>query len=75
MGDRAAEDLAGAILDGRAVNWAAAESNAVAERSLVPYLRIVARIAELYRNADASRSSGSVTVDDAEAAALEAGAD
>ena len=64
MSDRAAEDLAGAILDGRAVNWTAAESNAVADRSLVPYLRIVARIAELYRNADTSRSSESVPLDD-----------
>ena len=49
VSDRATEDLAGAILDGRAVNWTAAESNAVADRSLVPYLRTVARIAELYR--------------------------
>ena len=65
VSDGAAEDLAGAILDGRAVNWTAAESNAVADRSLVPYLRTVARIVELYRNADTSRSSESVTVDDA----------
>jgi serine/threonine-protein kinase len=63
VSDRTAEDLAGAILDGRAVNWTAAESNAVADRSLVPYLRTVARIAELYRNADTSRSSGSAPVD------------
>ncbi len=58
MSDRATEDLAGAILDGRAVNWAAAESSVAAGRSLVPYLRIVARIAELYRNADSSRAPG-----------------
>ena len=56
MSDRATEDLAGDILDGRAVNWPAAESNAVDGRSLVPYLRIVARIAELYRSADRSLS-------------------
>ncbi len=65
MSDRAAEDLAGAILDGRAVNWRTAESNIAGDRSLVPYLRALARIAELYRNADTSRSSGSVPVDDA----------
>jgi serine/threonine protein kinase len=65
MSDRAEEDLAGAILDGRAVNWTAAETNAAAERSLVPYLRTLARIAELYRNAETSRSSESVPVDDA----------
>ena len=64
MSDKAAEDLAGAILDGRFVNWTAAESNAVDDRSLVPYLRTVARIVELYRNADASRSSETVTIDD-----------
>ena len=63
MSDRAAEDLAGAILDGRAVNWRTAESNTSGDRSLVPYLRALARIAELYRNADASRSSGSVPLD------------
>ena len=62
MSDREAEDLAGAILDGRAVNWAAAESNAVADCSLVPYLRSIARIVALYRNAETSRS---VPVDDA----------
>jgi serine/threonine protein kinase len=65
VSDKAAEDLAGAILDGRAVNWTAAEANAVADRSLVPYLRAVAGIAELYRNAVTSRSSGSVPLDDA----------
>jgi len=65
VNDKSAEDLAGAILDGRAVNWTEAEANAVADRSLVPSLRTVARIAELYRNADMSRSSGSVPVDNA----------
>ena len=63
MSDRA-EDLAGAILDGRAVDWAA-ESNAGADRSLVPYLREVARIVELHRTADASRSPESVALDEA----------
>jgi TolB-like protein/predicted Ser/Thr protein kinase len=57
-----AEELAGAILDGRAVDWAA-ESDAGTDRSIVPYLREVARIVALYRNADGSRSSGSVAVD------------
>jgi serine/threonine-protein kinase len=65
VSDRAAEDLAGAILDGRDVNWTAAESIALADRSLFPYLRTVARIAELFRNAGASRSSEPVTVDGA----------
>jgi eukaryotic-like serine/threonine-protein kinase len=61
VSDKAAEDLAGAILDGRAVDWAAEESKAVADDcSLVPYLRTVARIAERYRTADTSCSTGSV---------------
>jgi TolB-like protein len=64
VSDRAAEGLAGAILDGRTVNWTAAESNAVADRSLIPYLRTVERIAELYRNAHTSRPSGAAPVDD-----------
>jgi eukaryotic-like serine/threonine-protein kinase len=64
VSDRASEDLAGAILDGSAVNWAAAELRA-GDRSLVPYLRALARIAELYRNADTSRSSGCALVDPA----------
>jgi serine/threonine-protein kinase len=65
VSDETAEDLAGAILDGRAVNWTAVESDAVADPSLVPYFRSLARIADLYRNADASRSSGSVPIDGA----------
>ena len=65
MSDSAAEDLAGAILDGRVVNWTAAESNALADRSLVPYLRIVARIAELYRHADTFSSTETMTIDNA----------
>jgi eukaryotic-like serine/threonine-protein kinase len=65
MGDKADEDLAGAILDGRAVNWTATETNTAGDRSLVPYLRTIERIAELYRRAEASPSSESVPVDDA----------
>ncbi len=65
MSDNTDDDLAGAILDGRAVDWTAAESNTAAERSLVPYLRAVARIAELYRNADTTCSLEGVPVDDA----------
>jgi eukaryotic-like serine/threonine-protein kinase len=58
------DDLAGAILDGRAVDWAAVSSRADVDRSLVPYLRTVAYIAELYRSADTSRSPGSTPVGD-----------
>lgn len=62
MSDEAADELAGAILDGGDVNWTVA-SNDVADASLVPYLRAVARVAEVYRHADRSRSSASVAVD------------
>jgi serine/threonine-protein kinase len=65
VSDKTADDLAGAILDGRDVDWTAEESNTVAEYSLVPYLRTVARIAELYRSADTARSKRSVPDDDA----------
>jgi TolB-like protein len=61
VGD-AAEELAGAILDGRTVDWDA-ESEVGPDRLIVPYLREVARIVALYRNAGASRSSGSVAVE------------
>lgn len=61
MGD-VAEELAGAILDGRTVDWDA-ESEVGPDRLIVPYLREVARIVALYRNAGASRSSGSVAVE------------
>jgi serine/threonine-protein kinase len=56
VSDESAEDLAGAILDGRAVDWTAAESKAAADRSLVPYLRALARIAELYKNSETACS-------------------
>jgi serine/threonine-protein kinase len=63
VADKTAEDLAAAILDGRAVDWTAEQSNAVADSSLVPYLRAVARIAELYRHAAGSPLSETRTVE------------
>lgn len=66
MSDTTAEDLAGAILDGRAVNWAAADSKPLADGSLVPYLRTLARIVALYReHVDAPRPSEPGTPDEA----------
>jgi eukaryotic-like serine/threonine-protein kinase len=62
--DDATHDLAGAILDGRPVNWAAVETDAAADRSLLPHLRDVARIAERFRHLAASPSSGPEPVDD-----------
>ena len=51
MSDGLAVDLAGAILDGRPIDWASAQSSEdLSARSLVPYLQTVARIAELYRS-------------------------
>jgi serine/threonine-protein kinase len=64
VSDGDADDLAAAILDGRPVNWKAAESNAAADRSLVPYLRRVARIAELFRNGDSERSTETLSAGD-----------
>jgi TolB-like protein len=55
-------DLAGAILDGSAIDWTAAESSAdLAERTLLDHLRLVATVANLYR--DCSRSLPSVSED------------
>ena len=56
MSDRLADALAGAILDGRPIDWTSAESSQdLSERSLLPYLHTVARIADLYREASATR--------------------
>jgi serine/threonine protein kinase len=65
VSEKRAEDLAGAILDGRAVDWAAEESKALADRSLVAHLRTVARIAEIYRNTEMWPSPGSLVAEDA----------
>ena len=46
------DDLAGTVLDGGDVDWAAAESGADADlRPLVRHLRLVASVAELHRHA------------------------
>jgi TolB-like protein/Tfp pilus assembly protein PilF len=51
VSDGLAVDLAGAILDGRPIDWASAQSSEDhSARSLVPYLQTVARIAEVYRS-------------------------
>ncbi len=56
MSDRLADALAGAILDGRPIDWTSAESSEdLSERSLLPYLHTVARIADVYRDASATR--------------------
>src|SRR6187401_687677 len=60
VSDKTAEDLAGAILDGRDADWTAEGANALGDSSLVPYLLTIARIAELYRDADPSRLRDSV---------------
>ena len=44
-------DLAGAILDGTAIDWASADSSAdVAERPLIGQLRLLAAVADLHRH-------------------------
>jgi len=65
VSDKTAEDLAGAILDGRDADWTAEGANALGDSSLVPYLLTIARIAELYRDADPSRLRDSVPAADA----------
>ena len=65
MSDKTAEDLAGAILDGRDADWTAEAANALADSSLAPYLLTIARIAELYRDAERSGLSGPAPADDA----------
>lgn len=52
MSRSAAEKIADAILDGHAIDWAAAESSATLDRSLVPYFRTISSIAMLFREAD-----------------------
>src|SRR5215510_12243908 len=45
------DDIAGAVLDGAAVDWAAAESSAdAAARRIVGHLRLVSSVAEWHRN-------------------------
>jgi TolB-like protein/Tfp pilus assembly protein PilF len=67
VGDGLADHLAGAILDGRPIDWASAESSDDLDgRSLVPYLQTVARIADLYRSVGATRSMPSPEPRDAE---------
>jgi serine/threonine-protein kinase len=47
---RAVDELAAAILEGTPVNWESAESTSPgAERELIPFLRVVARIADAHR--------------------------
>jgi serine/threonine-protein kinase len=58
--DELIADLAGAILDGSAIDWAAAESSAdLSERALLDHLRVVSTVANLYR--DLSRALPAVT--------------
>jgi serine/threonine-protein kinase len=50
-GEQLLDDLAGAVLDGAAVDWAAAESSAgAAAQPLVRHLRLVASVARLHRD-------------------------
>jgi serine/threonine-protein kinase len=59
VSERLADAVAGAILDGRPIDWASVESSEDrSERSLVPYLQTVARIADVCR-AEAARPVGS----------------
>ena len=52
------DELAGAVLDGAAVDWAAAESSAgAAARPLVRHLRLVASIASVHRDVLPTRHS------------------
>ncbi|HYN08968.1 MAG TPA: protein kinase [Vicinamibacterales bacterium] len=45
------DDLAGAVLDGDAIDWAEAESSAGADVRLVRHLRLVASVAQVHREA------------------------
>jgi TolB-like protein len=52
-------DVAGAILDGSAIDWAAAESSAdLTERTLLGRLRVVASVAHAYRDFSLSQTTG-----------------
>ena len=50
------DDLAAAILDGRRVDWALAESSSEATRSLIEQLKVVAAVAELLSGAAPEKS-------------------
>ena len=53
------DDLAGAVLDGAAVDWAAAESSADADgRPIVRHFRLIATVAEAHRNVWGADDSG-----------------
>ena len=56
-GDRLADDLAAAILDGIPIDWAAADSNAEEARPLVRQLKVLAAVADLHRGAPRTESS------------------
>lgn len=57
-GRRAVDDVAAAILDGTPVNWESAEFTSPGpDRELMPFLRVVARIADAHR-AEASTARG-----------------
>jgi serine/threonine protein kinase len=66
--DEIATDIAGAILDGTAVEWPAVEAQSGdAQRQLLEQLRVLAALADVYRRIpipSASSSSRSTTVDD-----------
>ena len=50
-------ELAGAVLDGTPIDWAAAESSAdEADRALLEHLRVMATLADLHRRQPVPRS-------------------
>ncbi len=52
-------ELAGAVLDGTPIDWAAAASSAdEAERTLIQHLRVIATLADLHHSPSASDSLG-----------------
>jgi Tol biopolymer transport system component/predicted Ser/Thr protein kinase len=56
---RAVDDVAAAILDGTPVNWETAESTSPApDRDLIPFLRVVARIADAHRTETTTARAG-----------------
>jgi serine/threonine-protein kinase len=58
---RPLDDVAAAILDGASVNWDAVESSSPeGDRELIPYLRLVARIAEAHRGEATADPPGSL---------------
>lgn len=58
--DKALESLADAVLDGDAIDWAAAESAAGASRPLVRGLQVVASVARLHRDVLPETVTGNV---------------